>query len=74
MNMLLSFLFTLPDSLRTRVLFDLVGPNGERGVRKFPFPWEIVFIAASGIIVIVLIVLAVKYLVRMRNNKAKSNR
>jgi hypothetical protein len=56
-----------------KVLLDAVGPNGEIGIRRRPFPWEFVYIPAAGIIIIVLIVLAVKYLIRIRNYKAKDD-
>ncbi len=74
MNALLSFLFPLANSQIARVLFDLVGPNGEIGVRRRPFPWELIIVLGAGIVIIVLIILAVRYLVRIRkNNKAKDD-
>jgi flagellar biosynthesis/type III secretory pathway M-ring protein FliF/YscJ len=52
----------------------LVGPNGEIGVRRRPFPWELIIVLGAGIVIIVLIILAVRYLVRIRkNNKAKDD-
>ena len=73
MNLILSLLMPVLKSPGVRVLFDVVGPNGEIGIRRRPFPWEFVYILAAGIFIIVLIVLAVRYLIRIRINKAKND-
>jgi ABC-type cobalt transport system substrate-binding protein len=70
MNMILSLLFPVLKSIGTGVHFDLVGPNGERGVRvSRGFPVELVLIIIAGVVIIVLIVLAVKFLIRLKNKK-----
>ena len=71
MNLLLSVLFPIMESLKAGVHFDLVGPNGERGVRvSRGFPVELVLIIIAGVVIIVLIVLAVKFLMRLKKKKA----
>ena len=67
--MILLILFSILDSFKTRVLFDVVGPNGELGIRKTPFPFELLFIIVAGVVIIVLVVVAVKILMRVRKNK-----
>jgi hypothetical protein len=70
MNLFLLVLFPILESLKAGVHFDLVGPNGERGVRvSRGFPVELVLIIIAGVVIIVLIVLAVKFLIRLKNKK-----